>query len=208
MKFLTRKNDKRVFPVKGKRYDNPCEPEVVGTKTSMRPEADFDRDGVKNKDDCAPLDSKRQDFLGDIRDKISKAREEHLEKTTKREEAKLEELNKKLSKRVDIEERKARQLRDIEEKRLRLEKIKEEERKAKATLERFTVAGKLKRAGKFVGTRAAIGAGKFIEEARRKQKKAKKGKKLTVAERLIGEEPKQRKGKRKAKKLETFADYL
>lgn len=173
---------------------------------------DVDGDGVRNSKDCKPYDPKKQGFIHDAKMKGLQWQEERLEKRREKEQAKLNDVKDELRLKKDISEKKMSIKRQeleakqsvinetLREKR-EISRIKEDNRKAKQELSKYTISGKLGRAAVSAGqglrkagaisARAIRDADKAIKAAERKNRK-------TIKRKSVG-----RNTKRKTKKKES-----
>lgn len=183
MRFKSDDQRKAVMAkLKGGKSVSSIHPSIISLNNSqlrkrgvkLVPNKDIDRDGVKNKDDCAPLNPKKQGFLHDLAIKRLKRKEEKLERIREKELRKLEDVKDVLKERQAVGVKKASisQLRN-KQKQAIISEITEEKRKthvlkkanevAKKQLDKLTITGKAKSLSKkaakqgFEYTRKGVG---------------------------------------------------
>ena len=117
---------------------------------------DADRDGVKNYQDCKPLDPKKQGWLHDQKMKVLKKEEEYYERKREKEQKHLEDITDelklkqniskaKLGKKQMLLKEKQGRVDEINRERAKIQEIKTANKKAKAELEKYSTWGKVKR---------------------------------------------------------------
>jgi len=143
-------------------------PQTKAAGIKLKPYGDVDKDGVRNSKDCKPYDPKKQGFIHDAKMKALQWQEERLEKQREKEQSKLNDVKDELRLKRDISEKKmSMKKKELEAKqsvinetlreKREIAKIKEDNRKAKQELSKYTIRGKL--------GRAAVSAGQGLRKA-------------------------------------------
>lgn len=129
MKFKSDRQRKAVMAsLRSGQINSSTHPIIIGRTKKIFPDKDFDGDGVKNKNDCEPFDSKKQGKLHDIAMRLLKQREQKLEVKRLKEMTKLEGLREKLNERKQVQSVKNAKL---QQKQSVIDEIKTEKQKIK-----------------------------------------------------------------------------
>lgn len=161
---------------------------VMAKLAKQHPRADFDRDGVINKQDCQPYNPKKQGFLHNLTIRRLKKQEEHLETKREKEQKKLEDLKDELNarnavtqKKLSIQQARLKQkqavINEINKEKQELKRIKTLQKKADKAIFNQTLAGKISNKAK-TATKEFKKRWDDPKEVKRRQKNYLKGKKV------------------------------